>query len=323
MGRVAGFGVAILAGFSALVASTVSLLAAQPTNGAIWHQTAATPGMMEIEWFSAYTLWFIVPITLFVLALLFYVALKFNARANPEPSKTSHNTFIEVVWTVVPIIILVAIALPSFELLEGQFDPGEEPTVTVKATGQSWYWEYEYQDGSELSFSSYMFNQAGAASNVNSPEYAQGLEEALEQREELGKTDLEVYPRLLAVDNELVVPVNETVRVLVAGDPGGVIHNFAVPSFGLKMDAIPGRINETWFKALKEGLYYGQCSELCGKYHAFMPIGIRVVSRDQYDAWKEQATAGSVEDANRSLMAAIERDKNIKLAQGNEPAATN
>lgn len=258
--------------------------------------------MAAIEWFDLYTFWFITPITIFVLILLAVVLVKFRASTNPEPSKTSHNTAIEVVWTVAPIIILIAIALPSFQLLESQFDPGEEPTVTVKAIGQTWYWDYEYQDESEISFSSNMLLE--------------------EDREGSGKEDKARYPRLLAVDNELVVPVGETVRVLVTADPAGVIHNFAMPAFGLKMDAIPGRTNETWFKARKEGMYYGQCSELCGVNHAFMPIAIRVVSREQYDAW-QTAAAEDVGEANRALMASIEADKNMKLAQNQTSSGDN
>ena len=283
----------IMTSFVILLATAFSAFAAQPVDAGLWHQPAGSDMMASIEWFDAYTLWFIVPITLFVMVLLIIVMVKFNAKANPTPSKTSHNTFIEVVWTVVPIVILIAIAVPSFELLDNQFDPGEEPTVTVKAVGQTWYWDFEYQDESEISFSSNMLQE--------------------EDREAAGKTDKAAYPRLLAVDNELVVPVGETIRVLVTADPEGVIHNFAMPAFGLKMDAIPGRTNETWFKATKEGMYYGQCSELCGINHAFMPIAIRVVSRAQFEQWQSTATS-DLGAANEALVAAIEKNKNIQLA---------
>ncbi len=289
----------VIAGFGILITSAVASLAAQPVDGGLWHQPAGSDMMASIEWFDAYTLWFIVPITIFVMILLLVVMVKFNAKANPEPSKTSHNTFIEVVWTVVPIIVLIAIAVPSFELLDNQFDPGEEPTLTVKATGQTWYWDFEYQDESELSFSSNMLQE--------------------EDRAEAGKEDKKAYPRLLAVDNELVVPVGEMIRVLVTADAEGVIHNFAMPAFGLKMDAIPGRTNETWFKANKEGMYYGQCSELCGINHAFMPIGIRVVSRDQFEAW-QTAAADDLDAANDKLVASIADSKNLKLAENAQSA---
>ena len=289
----------VIAGFGILITSAVASLAAQPVDGGLWHQPAGSDMMASIEWFDAYTLWFIVPITIFVMILLLVVMVKFNAKANPEPSKTSHNTFIEVVWTVVPIIVLIAIAVPSFELLDNQFDPGEEPTLTVKATGQTWYWDFEYQDESELSFSSNMLQE--------------------EDRAEAGKEDKKAYPRLLAVDNELVVPVGEMIRVLVTADAEGVIHNFAMPAFGLKMDAIPGRTNETWFKANKEGMYYGQCSELCGINHAFMPIGIRVVSRAQFEAW-QTAAADDLDAANDKLVASIADSKNLKLAENAQSA---
>jgi len=223
--------------------------------------------------------------------------VRYNAKANPVPSKNSHNTTIEVIWTVAPIAILIAIALPSFELLDSQFEPGEEPGLTIKATGQQWYWEYEYQDGSEIEFSSNM------------------LEE--DDREDEGKTDKAAYPRLLAVDNEVVVPVNTMIRVLVTAEAEGVIHNFAMPAFGLKMDAIPGRVNETWFKATKEGMYYGQCSELCGIRHAYMPIAINVVSQEKYDVWLTTATHEDVEDANEQLRASIEAEKSVQLAENN------
>jgi len=279
--------------------------AAQPEDWGLWHQPAGSDMMASIEWFDAYTFWFITPITLFVLALLIYVIIRFSAKNNPTPSKTSHNTTIEVVWTVAPIIILIAIAVPSFDLLDNQFDPGEEPTLTVKAVGHAWYWEFEYQDDSEINFESRI---------VGSSVIAGSEEAAAKERADLGKTDKEIYPELLTVDNELVVPVGEMVRVLVTADPEGVIHNFAMPAFGLKMDAIPGRTNETWFKANKEGLYYGQCSELCGVYHAYMPIAIRVVDRDTFEAWQD-AALDDLEGAYKAFFAANTNKTNIKLAQ--------
>ena len=295
----------IFASFGALVSTIGAAMAAQPTDWQMWHQPAGSQMMADIDWFDKYTFWFITPITIFVMILLLIVMVRFSAKANPTPSKTTHNTFIEFVWTVAPIIILIMIALPSFNLLNSQFDPGEEPTVTVKAVGQQWYWEYEYQDeGGELVFDSRI---------IGSKVIAGSEEAAQKERVDLGKTDINEYPNLLVVDNELVVPVGETIRVLVTAEASGVIHNFAMPAFGLKMDAVPGRTNETWFKAEREGLYYGQCSELCGVYHAYMPIGIRVVSRAQYDAWRAAAVE-DVTNANNALTASVEADKNIKLA---------
>jgi len=259
-------------------------------------QPAVTSVMRGIHWFEAYTLWFIGPITLLVMGLLAWCIIRFRASANPVPSRTSHNTLIEVIWTVGPVVVLLFLAVPSFQLLTHQYTPDEEPTMTIKATGVQWYWDYEYQDDTNpLSFSSLLLQEGDRAA--------------------AGKEDITEYPRLLAVDNEVVVPVDTTVRVLVTGSD--VIHSFAMPPFGIKVDAVPGRINETWFKAEKEGIYYGQCSELCGKDHAFMPIAIRVVSKEQYDAWF-QAAHEDLAGANKALMAAIEAEKGAKVASAAE-----
>jgi len=231
----------------------------QPAPWQLGLQHAATPVMENIVWFHDYLLYFIAAITAFVLLLLVVVMVRFNARANPTPSRTTHNTLIEVLWTIVPIAILLFIAVPSFKLLFLQLDlpPAD---MTVKATGKQWYWSYSYPDHGKFEFDSLML-----------------------KADEL-KAD---QPRLLSVDNEMVVPVNKTVHVIVTG--ADVIHAFAVPSFGIKIDAIPGRINETWFKATREGVYHGQCSELCGKDHAFMPIAVRVVSEQAFATWVEDA----------------------------------
>lgn len=255
----------------------------QPTPWQVDLQTPVTPIMHEIKWFNYYTLWFIVPITILVLILLVVVAMKFRASKNPVPSRTSHNTMIEIVWTVGPVLILFFIAIPSFNMLNAQLTIPTNPDLTIKATATQWLWNYEYEGGENpLSFDSYILKD--------------------EDRAAAGKEDLGAYPRLLAVDNELVVPVNKTVRLLVTAAPTDVIHAFAMPAFGLKIDAVPGRLNETWFKAEKEGMYYGQCSELCGKDHAYMPIAIRVVSEEQYDTWATSAQ-GDLSGANRALMA--------------------
>ncbi len=226
----------------------------QPTPWEYTLQESASPVMDNIIWFHNLLLWIITIITLFVLALLVIVAVKFNAKANPVPSKTTHNTLIEVAWTVVPVLILVAIAIPSFRLLFQQLDV-PKADITIKATGKQWYWSYSYPDNGKFEFDSLLV--------------------------------ADKQPRLLAVDNEVVVPVNKIIRVQTTA--ADVIHAFAVPSFGIKIDAIPGRLNETWFKATKEGMYYGQCSELCGKDHAFMPIAVRVVSEQAFNTWVEEA----------------------------------
>ncbi|OWV85093.1 cytochrome B [Rhizobium sp. R72] len=250
-------------------------------------QPAATPIMRDIHWFEQYTLWFVVPITLFVLVLLIVVCLKFRAGANPVPSKTSHNTMIEVAWTVGPVLVLLFLAVPSFNLLTAQLTLPENPDVTIKATATQWQWNYEYEGSGEnpLAFDSFLLKDADRAA--------------------AGKEDKAIYPRLLTVDNELVLPVNKTVRVLVTAAPTDVIHAFAMPSFGVKIDAVPGRLNETWFRAEREGLFYGQCSELCGKDHAFMPIAIRVVSEDKYKQWLAGA-ATDLPGAYKTLMAATD-----------------
>ena len=263
--------------------------------------------MRKIEAFDVYTLWFVIPITVFVLILLAIVMIKFNANSNPNPSKTSHNSLIEVIWTLGPVVILVALALPSFKLLTAQYSPPTAPDITIKATGYQWYWGYEYQTGDEVSYESVLIGRDNGTEESKA--------EAATEREEYGKSDLTKYPRLLAVDNELVVPVNKHIRILVTAAVDGVIHNFALPAFGLKTDAVPGRLNETWFIAEKEGLYYGQCSELCGKDHAFMPIGVRVVSEEQFAAWQKAAADDDLEGANKALMASVEsQNKLIQLA---------
>ena len=241
----------------------------QPTPWQMGFQQSVTPVMDYIAWFHDFLLWLIVAISVFVLALLVIVFVRFNARANPTPSRTTHNTLLEVAWTLVPVIILVAIAVPSFKLLFLQLSiPPSD--VTVKATGKQWYWSYSYPD-SKFEFDSVL---------------------ACDQQ----RIKCE-QPRLLAVDNEMVVPVNKVIRVQVIG--AEVIHAFAVPSFGIKIDAVPGRLNETWFKATREGMYYGQCSELCGRDHAYMPIAVRVVNDRDYAAWLEQAKRKYATDESR------------------------
>lgn len=217
-------------------------------------QQSGSPVMDNIVWFHNFLFVLITLITLFVLALLVIVVVKFNARANPVPSRTTHNTLIEVAWTLVPVLILVGISVPSFRLLFLELDV-PKADLTIKATGKQWYWSYAYPDNGKFEFDSLMAQDK--------------------------------QPRLLGVDNEMVVPVNKVIRVQVTG--ADVIHAFALPAFGVKIDAIPGRLNETWFKATKTGMFYGQCSELCGKDHAFMPIAIRVVEDKEFASWVETA----------------------------------
>jgi cytochrome c oxidase subunit 2 len=254
--RLAALAAAVMAGL--VIGGAAWAGTGQPSPWQMNFQGSVTPVMDYIHWFHDWLLVIITLITLFVLGLLVAVVVKFNAKANPTPSRTTHNTFLEVAWTLVPVIILVVIAVPSFKLLFMQtvLPPTD---LTIKATGKQWYWSYAYPD-SNFEFDSLMLKDSER------------------------KPD---QPRLLAVDNEIVVPVNKNVRVQVIG--ADVIHAFAVPSFGIIIDAVPGRLNETWFKATREGVYYGQCRELCGKDHAFMPIAVRVVSERDFATWLEQA----------------------------------
>ncbi|MDA5193348.1 cytochrome c oxidase subunit II [Govanella unica] len=234
-----------------------------PHNWQMYYQPAVTEVMRDVEKFHTELLVIIAAITLLVSALIIYVAVRFNRKANPVPSKTTHNTTIEVIWTLIPVLILVFIAIPSFKLLYLQ-DRIPTADVTVKAIGNQWYWSYEYPDHEGLGFDANMLSKA----------------EAMAQNK----------PYLFAADAHVVVPVNKIVRVLVTASD--VVHAWAVPAFGVKIDAVPGRLNETWFRAEKEGIYYGQCSELCGNNHAFMPIVVEVVSEAKYAAWLEHAKGG-------------------------------
>lgn len=248
---------------SAALTASAGVAAAQTGQPVPWQmnlQRPVTEVMRFIDTFHMNMVYLITAITLFVLGLLLYIAYRFRESKNPKPSKTTHHVGLEIAWTIIPVLILVAVSIPSFRLLKLDMTL-PKADITIKARGHAWYWNYEYpQDqGGGFSFDSNMYTGAP------SPE----------------------KPRLLAVDNEVVLPVNKIVRVQVTG--ADVIHNFAMPAFGLKMDAIPGRLNETWFKAEKEGIYYGQCSRLCGQNHAFMPIAIRIVSEAQYAEWLKEA----------------------------------
>jgi cytochrome c oxidase subunit II len=251
----------------------------QPSPWQLGPQLSASPVMDDIIWFHDFLLWLIAAIALFVLILLVYVCVKFNAAANPIPTRTTHNTLIEVLWTVVPVLILVAVAVPSFRLLFFQLEPPPADLI-IKATGKQWFWTYTYPD-QKIEFDSLM---------VQEKDLKQG------------------QPRLLAVDNEVVVPINKVVYVQTTASD--VIHAFAVPSFGVLIDAVPGRLNQTWFKATREGIYYGQCRELCGKDHAFMPIQVRVASEADYNAWLTQAKQKFAIDGSRPAnVAAAEQAK--------------
>ena len=239
--------------------STQQVLANQPKQWQLGFQDSASQSMTEIVSFhNNILLPIIIAISVFVLFLMIYTCIRFRASKNPNPSKTTHNVAVEVLWTLIPCLILIVMAVPSFKILYKQ-DTIPKADVTVKAVGYQWYWGYEYPD-ENIIFESYMIKEDELKEN---------------------------QPRLLTVDNEVVVPVNKVVKVLITAND--VLHAWALPSFGVKRDAVPGRINETWFKAEKVGTYYGQCSELCGIQHAFMPITVRVVTDEEYAIWLAEA----------------------------------
>ena len=248
------------AGASALAVLSGGLaLAARPTPWQMGFQPPASPVMERIDAFHDFLLIVIVLISVFVLVLMIYVFVRFNARANPTPSKTTHNTTIEVLWTVVPVVVLVMIAVPSFKLMYYS-DRAVDADMTLKVAGNQFYWTYEYPDHDDLTFDAIMVDD-----------------------DDLEAADL----RLLTTDNAVVLPVDTTIRLLLTAND--VIHAWAVPAFGVKMDAVPGRLNETWFRIDREGMYYGQCSELCGANHGFMPIMVKAVSKDAFAAWVDKA----------------------------------
>jgi cytochrome c oxidase subunit 2 len=241
----------------------------QPSPKQIGFQQAATPIAEHIQWFHDYVNVIIVLITIFVLVLLLWVMWRFSEKRNPTPSQTTHNTAVEVLWTVVPVFILVIIAIPSFKLLYAQytFPP---PDLTIKAIGNSWFWRHEFPD------QGFGVDSVHLQGDAEKGEIKAAIESGMPPDQ---------VPARLAVNNEVLVPVNKVVHVLVTSND--VIHSWTIPSFGVKVDAVQGRNTATWFKATREGIFFGQCSELCGKDHAFMPIAIRVVKEDVFKAWAE------------------------------------
>ena len=255
------------------------LLAEQPKDWQLGFQKTASKSMDDIVWFHDYMLLpIITAITAFVLFLLLYTCVRFRESKNKVASTTSHNTTIEVLWTLIPCLILIVMAVPSFKILYSQ-DTIPEADVTIKAVGYQWYWGYEYPD-ENIIFDSYIVEEKDLKEN---------------------------QPRLLTVDNEVYVPVDKVVKVMITAND--VLHAWALPSFGVKRDAVPGRINETWFKADRTGTFYGQCSELCGIKHAFMPITVNVVTEEEYKKWLEKA---KVEFAKEDIKNNIKIVKKIK-----------
>ncbi len=267
--------------FILLFAWPTSLLANQPQEWQLGFQKSASKSMNDIVWFHDYMLLpIITAITAFVLFLLLYVCVRYRSSRNKVPSTTSHNTMIEVIWTLVPCLILIVMAVPSFKVLYSQ-DEIPKADVTIKAIGYQWYWGYEYPD-ENIIFDSYMIEEKDLKEN---------------------------QPRLLAVDNAVYVPVNNVVKVMITAND--VLHAWALPSFGVKRDAIPGRLNETWFKADRTGTFYGQCSELCGIKHAFMPITVHVVTQEEYNKWLEDAKIRFAKDETKNEFKVVKKIKEM------------
>ena len=267
------------AGMAAAALAWATAALAVPYNYQMGMQPAASPVMERIETFHTLLVYIIVAISLFVLALLVWIVIRYNHRANPVPSKTHHNAILEVAWTIIPVIILVIIAVPSFKLLYYEAAI-PKPDVKIRAIGKQWFWTYEYP-ASKFGFDSVILSDTDA--------------------KKAGE------PRLLGVDHFVVVPVNKVIEVEITG--ADVIHSWSLPEMGVKLDAIPGRLNHTWFKATRTGTFYGQCSELCGAKHAFMPIEVKVVTDAEYAAWlaaakKNTGVYSPIADAADSRLAA-------------------
>lgn len=282
----------------------------QPFDGQIGMQLPATPVAVEMGWFHNYVTVIITFIVVFVLSLMLYVILRYNARSNPTPARFSHNTIVEVAWTVVPVLILVAIGIYSFKLLYMQYTypPAD---LTIKSTGNAWFWSHEYPDEDGLSVVQNMVRdedvlRAGIGDDAFDQQF--GRLEGTERSSQIYDASLQYWANLpaqrqLAVDNPIAVPVNKVVHVLVTSND--VIHGWAMPSFGSRIQAVPGRITATWFKSTKTGAFYGQCSVLCGQYHASMPIGIHVVEEPVYQEWLAAAKAEDWERAKQILYDAL------------------
>ncbi len=261
----------------------------RPVDGGVGFQPAATNLATELQWLDGLLLIIITVITLFVVALLAYVIVRYNRKANPDPARFTHNTPIEVAWTIVPIIILIGIGAASLPVLFNQQEI-PEGDVTIKATGYQWYWGYEYV-GTDLAYDGYMIGSPfTGGDNRMTDEVEAQLVEAGYSKDEF----------LLATDTAIVVPVGKTIVIQVTG--GDVIHSWTIPAFGVKQDGVPGRLAELWFTPEQEGVYFGQCSELCGIAHAYMPITVKVVSEAAYEAWLARSLeAGEYTDVREVL----------------------
>ena len=275
----------LLAAAAALAAGAASAqeMIGVPKPDAMGFQPAATELAKDLQWLDGFILYIIAAITIFVVALLAIILMRYRASQNPNPARFTHNAVIEVVWTVVPIVILVIIAVPSLNLLHKQVVL-PETDMTIKATGNQWNWTYEYPDEG-IEFTSFMvgYQKATYEEAIADEEVKATMADMAEN----GITPLTKENWLLQTDTEVVVPVGKKIRLLVTGSD--VIHSWTIPAFGVKMDGVPGRLNETWFQVDTPGIYYGQCSELCGKDHSYMPITVRAVTEEEYAKWLEKA----------------------------------
>ncbi|MDB2437891.1 cytochrome c oxidase subunit II [Hellea sp.] len=292
----------ILASSATFIAMSSTAFAAKPTEGGYWLQEAATPVMEDLHWLHNFVFIIIVAITLFVMVLMGYIMFRFSAKRNPVPSKTTHHVGLEVAWTIVPVIILLVMVVPSMRLLYFQ-DALPETEMTIKATGNTWNWEYSYPDNEDIE---------AFISNPLEKDEAKFIETYLKDNNVAEASEFG-EPYLLATDAPLVVPVDTKIKVLITSSNN--LHSFSMPAFGIKMDAVPGRINETWFQVLpgKEGTYYGQCSEICGVKHYKMPIEIRVVSKAEFAEWVANGAASHKDEA---VQAFNDKNKTAKLGGG-------
>ncbi|WP_127902039.1 cytochrome c oxidase subunit II [Solirhodobacter olei] len=294
-GLAAGFGaaLALFATAATSVAQTTLPAIGKPTDGAVGFQPAGTEVATRLQGLEHFITWIMAVIVLFVTALLLYTIVRYNRRANPKAASFTHNSPLEIAWTLIPIVILVVIGAYSLPVLFLEEEIPKQPDITIRATGNQWYWHYDYMAANttkakaEFGFDSYMI---GSPASISAADDKAGVKPYIlndAMRAKLQKAGYTPDEFKLAVDNPVVVPVGKTVVVQVTG--ADVIHSWKVPAFGVMQDAVPGRLADVWFKADKEGIYFGQCSELCGKDHAFMPIEVKVVSEAEYQAWLGKA----------------------------------
>lgn len=289
---------AAFSGISALISGQAFAqgleVVGQPVAKGIGFQPAATELAVDQQWLDHMILYIITAVTIFVVALLAFVILRYNRRANPVPKTFTHNTPLEIGWTLIPIIILIFIGVFSVPALKKQqtFPEGD---IVIKVTGSQWYWSYEYPNEGIESYDSYMIGGLNAGGNSTL------TDQAIAELEAAGYTKEQF---LLATDTAMVVPTGKKILLQITG--ADVIHSWTIPAFAVKQDAVPGRIAHAWFQADREGIYFGQCSELCGKDHAYMPITVKVVSPEAYAAWVEQAKAGNVTLANDAVSAPVQ-----------------